>query len=634
MDDHLLTIESVESVRQEMLAIDEQVREEKAKLGGLVEDRHKVNTRLSTLIVPEIKSIENKIHQLETIEAAKVARLEEISADARKALDWLRSNKAQFKGKVHEPIMLTMSVRTRQYVPYVENVIGRRDLVAFMCEDIDDMSKFMKIVRKDMGLNVNVVHSPGASSVHFKPATPIDDLKSLGAQAYLIEHIDAPPTVINFLCKAYKLHNVLVGTSDLEHHTDKLPDHLQLFYFDDYRFSITKSRFTGKPITMSSCIEPKDLLNVEINEKLLNELKQTRAQRVRESDKVRNQRAHIELAIQKVHSDCETKFKEKNEWQQKIYQHEGHARKVQQQRAKLERLDSEAIDVDGAKQQYADRKGQILATLRANADTLVDKYEAYGQQSLRVCAAKGRLDVFKSSTRTLDVEVMECDEELNRRKSYCSRIADLVDQQKRKCKEKRDIAKKMTDNRQPTDGDQFPYKKAFEELSGERDVLLEELDTMATQMAGRSANDQRTIDEYNEKRTVIEKLRREVAEAGQASGDMEREMDELHKRWYPQVQQMVDSINRMFGQFMASMQCAGEIELIHPTEYDYEQYGIEIRVQYRNNAGLCKLDRFVQSGKCGSATHILCLHSNASQKSLVQCIISVCLLCGGSSCRW
>lgn len=593
----MLNIESVESVKQEMLAIDQQVGVEKAKLGGLLEDRQKVNTRLSTILVPEIKGIENKIHQMETIEAAKVARLEEISADARKALDWLRANKAQFKGKVHEPIMLTMSVRTRQYVPYVENVIGHRDFVAFLCEDVDDMSKFMKILRKDMGLNVNVVHSPGAGAVHFKPTTPIDDVRPLGAQAYLIDHIDAPAPVVNFLCKAYKLHHVLVGTSELERHTDQLPDHLQLFYFDDVRISVTKSRFTGKPIIMSQFIEPKDLLNVEINEKVLNELKQARAERVRESDRVRNQRAEIELAIQKVHSACEDKFKEKNEWQQKIYQHEGHARKVQQQRAKLERLGSDAIDVDGAQQRHAEQKGQILATLRANADTLIGKYEAYGQQSLRVRTAKGRLDVFKSSTCTLDVEVMECDEELNRRKGYCSRIADLADQQKRKCKEKRDIAKKMTDNTQPTDGDKFPYKKAFDELPGERDVLLEELDTIATQMAGRSANDQRTIDEYNEKRTVIEKLRREVAEAGQASGDMEREMNELHKRWYPQVQQMVDSINRMFGQFMASMQCAGEIELIHPTEYDYEQYGIEIRVQYRNNAGLCKLDRFVQSGE-------------------------------------
>lgn len=49
---------------------------------------------------------------------------------------------------------------------------------------------------------------------------------------------------------------------------------------------------------------------------------------------------------------------------------------------------------------------------------------------------------------------------------------------------------------------------------------------------------------------------------------------------------------------MSSMGFAGEIELVHNVDEirDYDQYGIQIRVKYRNEEKLQQLDRFIQSG--------------------------------------
>lgn len=77
---------------------------------------------------------------------------------------------------------------------------------------------------------------------------------------------------------------------------------------------------------------------------------------------------------------------------------------------------------------------------------------------------------------------------------------------------------------------------------------------------------------------------------------MENEIEAMHKKWFPQIQKIIKSINQNFGEFMHSMNCAGEVDLIYPDVRDYEQYGIEIRVKYRNNEKLRALDRFVQSG--------------------------------------
>lgn len=70
----------------------------------------------------------------------------------------------------------------------------------------------------------------------------------------------------------------------------------------------------------------------------------------------------------------------------------------------------------------------------------------------------------------------------------------------------------------------------------------------------------------------------------------------MHRSWYPQIIGMITSINQNFSRFMTTMGCAGEVELIHPEEADYDKYGIEIRVKYRNSEQLRPLDRFVQSG--------------------------------------
>lgn len=47
---------------------------------------------------------------------------------------------------------------------------------------------------------------------------------------------------------------------------------------------------------------------------------------------------------------------------------------------------------------------------------------------------------------------------------------------------------------------------------------------------------------------------------------------------------------------MQSMECAGEVDLVYPSDRDYDRYGIEIRVKYRAAEKLSALDRFVQSG--------------------------------------
>lgn len=580
-----------------MRDIDREVIEKRESIGDFVGERAKVNMHLSSMIDPEIQQIDRKITQMESLEAAKVARLREVSPDAYKAVEWLRNNKTEFTHTIYEPIMLSISARSNEYVPFIENVIANRDFLAFVCEDVNDMNKFITVVREQLKLNVNAVHSEASNVIKFKPHAPIHEMRRLGGEIYMVDCIEAPIPVVNYLCQAYKVHNVLLGNENLSMNTQQIPAEIGLFYTPDLRFDVKISRYTNKRVTLSNGFRGKNLLNVEINAKHLNELKQKRAERIRERDLIRNKRANIELKIQSVEKFCNDKYKEKNELQKKIFLYEDYDKKLQRQRQKLEGLSGETIDVDSAKEELVEIKQRTLQTIQKKANEMVDLYEEYSQHSLAVKRSKARLDIFRNTTRNLDVEIMECNEEMGRRKTYCSRISDLLDHQKRKCKDKRDTARKLTNNTQPSDGDRFPFKNDFDELPNNKDELLEEIENISNQISVRSINDQRTLEEYAEKRDKIKQLRKKMLEAKNASGDVEREMNELHRKWLPKVHEMVESINTMFGKFMRSMKCAGEVELHCPNEYDYDQYGIEIRVKYRNNADLCKLDRFIQSGE-------------------------------------
>lgn len=95
---------------------------------------------------------------------------------------------------------------------------------------------------------------------------------------------------------------------------------------------------------------------------------------------------------------------------------------------------------------------------------------------------------------------------------------------------------------------------------------------------------------------TIERLKKDLKKGSKSSSDIEVEIEAVHNKWFPRINKIVKSINRNFSEFMHSMNCSGEVELKYPTIRDYEQYGIEIRVKYRNDEKLRALDRFVQSG--------------------------------------
>lgn len=119
---------------------------------------------------------------------------------------------------------------------YLENCIAERDLVAFTCEEKDDMSILHRKLRVEQKLSVNILHSSAATEVAHKARQPISKLARYGFHSFLIDMVEAPVPILNALCRLNHIHQIPVG-SDATYNTDddNIPDYISTYFSSKYR---------------------------------------------------------------------------------------------------------------------------------------------------------------------------------------------------------------------------------------------------------------------------------------------------------------------------------------------------------------------------------------------------------------
>lgn len=169
-------------------------------------------------------------HQSLNIDVKRLALLRQNSIDTYKGVLWLRENLDKFSAPVHEPMLLNINVKDAFYAKYLENVIPLRDLIAFTCENKQDMNLLIKYLREQQKLQVNVVHSDPMKRVSIQPMIPIEDIQKFGFKHYLASLIEAPPTIVKYLVSMYNLHNIPVGTSVVEDNIENIPHNINCYF--------------------------------------------------------------------------------------------------------------------------------------------------------------------------------------------------------------------------------------------------------------------------------------------------------------------------------------------------------------------------------------------------------------------
>ena len=72
----------------------------------------------------EVNRAQREVNDLRDVAAQADKRLFESDPKAFEALQWIRENRANFRGKVHDPVRMAVSPKKREYAKYLDAVIN------------------------------------------------------------------------------------------------------------------------------------------------------------------------------------------------------------------------------------------------------------------------------------------------------------------------------------------------------------------------------------------------------------------------------------------------------------------------------------------------------------------------------
>lgn len=143
------------------------------------------------------------------------------------------------------------------------------------------------------------------------------------------------------------------------------------------------------------------------------------------------------------------------------------------------------------------------------------------------------------------------------------KIKDILERNKKNCKEKHIEAKQLTDGLTPNDKKQFPYKAAFEQLPDVMEELLEHMNDLEGQINCIVGGSDSVVAEYETRKQQIAQLRTTIANFDTENATLDQRIDDLHGQWHSEMLRTVSVINENFSHFMSAMRFAGEVELVH-----------------------------------------------------------------------
>lgn len=170
---------------------------------------------------------------MENIRQMRLNTLKQRYPDVYTATMWLKDNRNMFRGVIYDPVMLEINVKDRKNVKYIESIINVKDLVCFICENVDDVSLLKNELCVNRKLRINIAESKASSSVQ-RSDKPIESIKQYGFYNYAIDFIEGPIPVLNQLCSLYRIHNVPIGNDYTYNNTNLIPNNIRLYFSSKY----------------------------------------------------------------------------------------------------------------------------------------------------------------------------------------------------------------------------------------------------------------------------------------------------------------------------------------------------------------------------------------------------------------
>ena len=546
----------------------------------------------------KIRSQETEL-QLLNIDTKRLQLLREKSSDTYKAVQWLRGNHEKFSGKVHEPILLNINVKDASYAKYLESVIPFRDLVAFVCENKRDMNLLLQYLRDDQKLQVNAVHSDPTKHVSMEPHIPIQNIKQFGFTHYLVSLIEAPTTIMKYLVSMYNLNNIPIGTNHVEDSIDHIPNNIRYYFSRNNCYTVNKSKYTGEKSIGMRTVSSTGMLSIVLDKSKLVKIEEKLKILREKKNNVFNEVKQIEDQIGEQNKEFDKYRADRNKYQQSLHQIQALKSRISMVERKIADLQNERTSIDKIKEATTnDIKVMLNKQLK-----IYNTYNAELEECFKCTVANEQIELaLKLQNRSLRMKINDSQDLRDKLKVSEDKVKQLssdMHPMKNEVQRMYNEALQTTNGIHPGEDLFAPINKIFNKLPPTIDEIDNELNIAQAKVfcMGKNVDGENILREYEEVETEIRRLKEFIQKKTENMETTTQQMETLREEWLRSLSQIVEKINTNFSTYFSAMSCAGEVTLSHGENImDFGQYGLTIKVKFRDTDQLQELTRHHQSG--------------------------------------
>ena len=393
-----------------------------------------------------------------------------------------------------------------------------------------------------------------------------------------------------YMCHQYNLFRIPVFKEEADKHFDKFVNEFNLttFYIGNKKQVIQGSLYSSVKSTVTREIHSNRTLEIIKNEErerhILNEINKTEES----LRNIENEIKSAEAKLQEVNIDLENaRQKHKSLENRRNYK----AKQVAmiEQRSRTLRQKMSEVGNNREKEAKLELKKKLVGQQIRHVQQL--QAAIIGANTVRL-----KVEITRLSAQPLENIIQEKSDALKeaqeKLKDYHQAAKNLevdVHMTREAVEDARKEAIRLTGHGATKNEPPEDVKKIWEEEK--MPTKLEELNLMIAELKAQAdcmeSIDQRTIREYNTMKETIAELEEDISRRETAISDRTKKMRDLKTQWVSNLSGLVSRINTNFSSHFTSMGFAGEVALSTGAyEDDFENYGIKIRVKYRDNEPL------------------------------------------------
>ncbi|OQR73845.1 structural maintenance of chromosomes protein 5-like, partial [Tropilaelaps mercedesae] len=182
--------EEIDKLRED--EVEKKLHDVQTRISGLNRELNKLKgtreekQQLGNSIEQELRENEERHLTLARKADPRMETLKRIKPHAYEACIWLEQNRNLFRGHVHKPVSVELSINNERGARYLEVILGADTLFSFVADNADDMELFVKETRRK-GWKVNVGTAPNAARANYEHPVSKQSIAKFGAEGFVSE---------------------------------------------------------------------------------------------------------------------------------------------------------------------------------------------------------------------------------------------------------------------------------------------------------------------------------------------------------------------------------------------------------------------------------------------------------------